>query len=71
MRGRKVEALTAGTFGELLVRAHSWCHEHWYRIEGASWSDRTPLRGRQLRELQTALSDGELRWTPWPGMGIR
>lgn len=66
-----MEALTAGTFGERLVREHGWCHERWYRAEGAGWSGLTPARGRQLRALRAMLPDGELRWTPWHKRGGR
>lgn len=66
-----VTALTAGTFGERLIREHGWCHERWYQAGAAAWSERTPVSGRQLRALRVALPDGELLWMPWPKRGTR
>jgi hypothetical protein len=59
-------ALTAGTFGERLVRDHGWWHERWYQTPSGRSSGRTRIDGQQRRALKGTLPRGELRWAPWP-----
>ncbi len=66
-----LEALTAGTFGERLVRDQGWSHEHRYQTPGRRSSGRTPINRQQRRALQEARPGGELRWMPWPERAIR
>lgn len=63
----RVEALTAGTFGERLVREHGWWHERWFRFaEGDSRDSQKIFDKDRIAALRAALPDGELRWAPWP-----
>jgi hypothetical protein len=64
-------ALTAGTFGERVVRDHGWWHERWYQAPSGRSSGRTRIDRQQRRALQGTLSGSELRWAPWPERAIR
>ncbi|PRX44752.1 hypothetical protein B0I33_111267 [Prauserella shujinwangii] len=61
-----VTALTAGTFGERLVRDGGWWHERWYRAGDEKGSSRTRLRRAERAALRERLPGGERRWAPWP-----
>lgn len=57
-----IGAVTAGTFGERLIRGVRRQHERWYHGANASWVRRTRVRGRQLgnsaRSFRTASCTG-------------
>lgn len=63
----RIDALTAGTFGERLVHDQGWWHERWYRTaDGVSGCSRSSVDDDQFDELRAAMPDGELTWAPWP-----
>ncbi|WP_091678414.1 DUF6226 family protein [Amycolatopsis marina] len=63
----RVGALTAGTFGERLVRDGGWWHEYWYRTpNGGGGSSRGRIDRKELRALRATAPGGEQRWAPWP-----
>ena len=63
----RLDALTAGTFGDRLVRDGGWWHEHWYQTSGGTESSsRSRVKGNRLAALRGAMATDELVWAPWP-----
>lgn len=63
---RLMAALTAGTFGERLVRdAEGWWHESWTEADGRSANRTRLFSDEDVEALRRALPGGELTWRPW------
>jgi len=64
---RRVDALTAGAYGERLARRdHDWWYQVWYDTDLGEHNSQQTVSGERLASLRAALPAGDVRWAPWP-----
>lgn len=67
MLHERVDAITAGRYGERLERREfDWWHQVWYGTDLGVNNAGGAVSGERLDALRSALPTGEVSWAPWP-----